>query len=320
MKRRGWKPQYIATLLACAGPLGYMIPPNTNAIMYAVIANGSVGALFLSTVVPGVIWGALLMIVNRFLYKRYYEPEKAVPELREAAINEGKWLPGETLGSMMKELGGSFVGTIPALLMPAIIFGGIYGGVFTATEAGAVSALYAILLGVFLKTMKARDIWGSFTETGMQMGVILFITPMAMIFTRVLVVNGAPQAIADFFLSLSDSRVVVLLLIDLVFVLAGFFVGPTVIIFVVTPLLMPAATLMGIDYLQMGVMLFVAIGVGNITPPMAMNVFIASKVTKVDVGPMLVPVYYYFFLTGIPMMLLVTFVPFLSTWLPGLIY
>jgi C4-dicarboxylate transporter DctM subunit len=93
-----------------------------------------------------------------------------------------------------------------------------------------------------------------------------------------------------------------------------------VIIFVVTPLLMPAAQLMGIDYLQMGVMLFVAIGVGNITPPMAMNVFIAAKVTKVDVGPCLVPVYYYFFLTGIPMMLLVTFAPFLSTWLPGLIY
>lgn len=110
-----------------------------------------------------------------------------------------------------------------------------------------------------------------------------------------------------------------MLLIDLVFVIAGFFLNPTVIIYVITPLIMPTATALGIGMVQLGCMLFVAIGIGNITPPMAMNLFIASKAVGVDTTKVIPPLMYYFLLAGIPMMLLVTFVPGLSTWLPSLI-
>lgn len=320
MKKMGWAPEYIAAVMAAAGPLGYMIPPNTNAIMFAVIAGCSVSELFLCSLVPGIIWGVLMMVINRFLYKKYYDADRATSEYAEQARNEGHLLPGETNGAYFLGIGKSFIRTIPALLMPVIIFGGIYGGVFTATEAGAVSGLYAILLGYVIKrTMRTRQLVECFTDTGKQMGVILFITPMAAIFTRVLVLNNVPNAIASFMLSLSDSHIVLMLLIDLVFIVAGFFLNPTVIIYVITPLIMPTATALGIGMVQLGCMLFVAIGIGNITPPMAMNLFIASKAVGVDTTKVIPPMMYYFVFAGIPMMLLVTFFPGLSTWLPSLI-
>ena len=125
--------------------------------------------------------------------------------------------------------------------------------------------------------------------------------------------------IADFIISLSDHRAVLLLLIDLIFILAGFFLPPTVIIYVITPLLLPTAAAMGLGAIQTGVMLFVAIGIGNITPPMAMNLFIAAKVADAPVADLIKPTMPYFFFVGVPLMVLVTFVPGLSTFLPALL-
>ena len=320
MKKRGWSKEYIAAIMAASGPLGYMIPPNANAIMFAVIAQCSVSALFMASVIPGIIWGIMMMVVNRCIYKKHYNPANASEEYVEEAKNEGHLRAGETNGDYFAGIGRAFVSSIPALLMPVIIFGGIYGGIFTATEAGAVSGLYAIILGFFIKRkMNARQLWSTFTDTGYQMGIILFITPMAAIFTRVLVVENVPQLIATTMMAISSSRVVLLLIMDLVFIIAGFFVGPTVIIYVVTPVLLPSATMLGVSPIQLGCMLFVAIGIGNITPPMAMNLFIASKAVGVETTKVIPPMMYYFIFTGIPMMLLVTFVPALSEWLPALV-
>jgi C4-dicarboxylate transporter DctM subunit len=320
MEKMGWDREYIAALMAAAGPMGYMIPPNNNAIMYAVIASCSVSKLFLAALLPGVLWGVLMMIVNRFTYKKYFHPEKAEVEYKEMAMSEGGLIPGETNLQYFGGIGKSLVKTIPALIMPLIIFGGIYGGVFTATEAGAVSGLYAILLGFLLKrSMRVRDLIAAFNDTGRQVGVILFITPMAAIFTRVLVLNNVPNTIATFMIGLSSNHTVLLLMVDLIFIVAGFFLNTTVLIFVITPLLLPTANALGLDPIQMGVMMFVAVGLGSITPPMAMNLFIASKAVGVDTTKVIPPLFRYFFFAGLPMMLLVTFWPGLSLWLPSLI-
>lgn len=319
MRDMGWDDAYIAAMLASAGPLGYMIPPNAHAIMFAVVASCSVADLFLAGLIPGILWAVLMMVTNRFLYKKYFNPDKATEQNKEIAQNEGHLLPGETNGDYLKGIGNSFVKSIPALLMPLIIFGGIYGGVFTATEAGAVSGLYAILLGFVIKrVMKPRDLWDSFTSTGRQMGVILFITPMSAIFSRMLVLDNVPQLIANTLLALSSNEYVIMLLIDLVFIIAGLFVGPTVIVYVITPLLMPTAKAIGMDMIQLGAILFVAIGVGNITPPMASNLFIASKAVGVDSTRVIPPMLVYFVCVGLPVLLLTTFVPELSLWLPSL--
>jgi len=320
MKKQGWTKEYIAGVIAASGPLGYMIPPNTNAIMYAVVANCSVSGLFLASVIPGIIWAALIIIINSIIYKKHFHAENAVEEYKEVAQNEGRLLPGETNRDYFRGIGKSFTKSIPALLMPMIIFGGIYSGVFTATEAGAISCVYAILLGYVIKrSMKFKDMIKGFQETGYQMGVILFITPMAAVFTRMLVIEHVPEMITSAMMSISDNRVIILLLIDLVCIIAGFFVGPPVIIYVVTPLILPTAMAVGLSAIHLGVIMFVAIGVGNITPPMAANLFIASKAVGVETTKVIPTLMYYFLFAGIPMMLLVTFVPALSEWLPALV-
>jgi C4-dicarboxylate transporter DctM subunit len=316
MSKMGWEPRYIAALLATCGPLGYMIPPNTHAIMYAVVSNESVSDLFLCTIIPGVIWGIGVMLVNRLMYKKYFHPELAMPEFKQLAMNEGKRIKGDNYA---KDSLDSFIKAIPALLMPVIIFGGIYGGVFTATEAGGVSCLYAIIVGVFFfRNMRGKVLWGSFKNVGVAMGVILFMTPTSTVFTHILLVNGAPQGIAHFLMALSSNSILIMLLIDLVFVIAGFFLAPIIIIYVITPLILPTALAVGIDPIQLGAIMFVAIGVGNVTPPAAPNVYIAARICKAEVTEVLPPVFVQFALTGVPMLLLVTFVPELSTWLPSL--
>jgi C4-dicarboxylate transporter DctM subunit len=318
MSKMGWEPRYIAALLAISGPLGYMIPPNTNAIMYAVVANASVSDLFLCTVIPGIIWGLAIMLVNRFVYKRYFHAERALPEYKELALNEGKRVKGD---HYLRDVRKSLIVAIPALLMPIIIFGGIYGGIFTATEAGGVSGLYAVVIGVFVfRKMNAKQLWSSFKNVGVSMGVILFMAPTSIIFTQLLLKEGAPQAITGFLISLSDKGIVLLLLIDLVFIIAGFFLSPIIIIYVITPLLMPTAIQCGVDPVQLGCIMFVAIGVGNVTPPAAPNVYIAARICKADVTLVLPPVLLQFFITGIPMLILVTFIPELSTWLPSVFH
>ena len=317
MTKMGWSKPYVAALLAAAGPLGYMIPPNNNAIMYAVISNCSPNDLFLSTIIPGIIWGVLMMVVNRLIYKKSYNPELSTPDMREMALADGVKEPAKIY---LKDVGHALYKAIPALIMPLIIFGGIYGGVFSATEAGAVASLYAILIGVLLyRKITRKGLWKAFNNVGAQMGVILFMTPFCAIFTRILMQNQVPQMIADWFLSLSDNRIILLLIIDVVLLIAGFFLGVTVIIFVLTPLLLPTALALGVSAIQFGCILFVAIGCGNITPPCCPNLFISAKIANVPVVNCFKTIFQYFFFTGIPMLLLVTFIPGLSEWLPSLI-
>lgn len=317
MIRMGWDKRYIAALLAAAGPLGYMIPPNNNAIMYSVIANCSTSDLFLCTIIPGILWMALMMAVNRLVYKGYYNPDNAVAEMREVALADGVKQPFRIYA---KDVWRAFLKALPALFMPVIIFGGIYGGIFTATEAGAVASVYAVFIGIFLyQKLTRRKLWKVFEGVGTQMGVILFMTPFSAIFTRILLEKNVPNMIANWFMGLSDNRIILMLLIDLVLLIAGFFLGVTVIIYIITPLLMPTAFALGISPIQMGCMLFVAIGCGNITPPCCPNLFISAKIADVPVVQCFKPIFIYFFFTGVPMILLVTFFPGLSEWLPALI-
>ncbi|WP_102348832.1 TRAP transporter large permease [Bacillus sp. Marseille-P3661] len=311
LERLGWDKRYTAALLGASGPLGYMIPPNMNAILFGVIANASVAALFLATVIPGIIWGVLYIIINRLTYKKWYKPNKQIIAEDVAPTTNVTYFQG---------VSSTFVAAIPAFIMPAIIFGGIYGGVFTPTEAGAVACAYALIAGVFIfKGIKRGNFLSAFTHTGGTLGSIMIILPMVVIFTNILVINGVPQMIAEGLNSVSSNKYVVLLLIDILLVVAGFFLDAGVLIFVVAPLLIPTAEALGINIIQLGVIIFVAIGVGTVTPPMAMNLFITSKVSGVSLKDMMKPLLPFLVFAAIPVLLLVTFVPELSLWLPRVI-
>lgn len=303
----GWDKRYLAAFIAASGPLGYMIPPNMNAIIYTRVSNASVAALFLATIIPGILWAGLYMLVNRIVYTRWYDPVVA----QATTAEDAEFTTEEKLRIIRN--------AIPAFFMPVIIMGGIYGGVFTPTEAGAVSCLYALIIGIWVyKKINPNAAFQSFVNTGSSLGSILIMFPMTLIFTRLLVLNGVPAMVTKFLTSISSSKTVILLLIDLVLFIAGFFLDAGVLLLVFPPLLIPTAAMLGVTEIQLGVMMFVAVGVGTITPPMAMNLFITSRITDVPVSDMLRPLLP-FIIVGVLILLLVTFVPEASLFLPRLI-
>lgn len=322
LSKMGWDKRYTAALLAAAGPLGFMIPPNSSAILYGVVANTSIAALFLATVVPGIIWGVLYIILNRILYTKWYQPAAAEVASTTPEINPHRneqLLLEEDVG-YFRDLYKTFVAAIPAFIMPIIIMGGIYGGYFSPTEAGAVACVYALLAGIFIfKTINFSNGYKAFVETGVTMGSFMIILPMVIIITRILVRNGVPQMITESLNSISTNPYILTLLIVLIFFIAGFFLDPGVLIFVLTPLLLPTAESIGMDPIQFGVILFVSIGVGALTPPFALNLFIASRVSGVPLYAMMKPLMPFLLFAAIPILLLVAYVPQLSLWLPNLV-
>ena len=315
LKELGWDKRYIAAFIAAAGPLGYMIPPNMNAIIYTTVSTASVAALFLATVIPGLMWAGLYLVINRLVYTKWYHPvvETGAPVY---IVNED----GSRSIQKSKTTAQIVWAAVPAFLMPVIIMGGIYGGIFTPTEAGGIGCLYALIVGMFVyKKIRLRDAFKSFLGTGTALGSILIIFPMTLIFSRILVVNGVPELVTQFISSISTNRYVILLIIDIILFIAGFFLDAGILLLVFTPLLLPTAMMVGISQVQLGVIMFVAVGVGTITPPMAMNLFITGKICDVSVKDMMSPLWPLLLFGALPVLILVTFVPELSIWLPKLV-
>ena len=210
---------------------------------------------------------------------------------------------------------------IPDFFMPVIILGGIYGGIFTATEAGGIACVYALVVGVFIyKGIKTRkQAFDIFYETGYSIGTILMIFPMTLIFSRLLVMNGVPEMVTNFMMGISVNRYVILLLLDILLVLAGFFLDCNVLLLVLTPLLLPTATAIGLSQIHLATIIFVAIGLGGMTPPMATQLYIAVRICNSDLLKTCKALIPLFLFAALPVLLLVTYVPFLSEWLPSLL-
>jgi C4-dicarboxylate transporter DctM subunit len=249
------------------------------------------------------------MVLIRFTYAKNYTVPVLTPD--QKAILESE-----------KQTKTSFaIGAAAAIGMPVLVMGGIYGGIFSPSEAGAVAILYALIIGVFVfKKFTMNIVFNSFVDAASSLGGLMILFPMTAVFTRILILNQVPQALSDSILTLSDNRLILLLLIDIVLFISGFFVGASVLLLVYVPLLIPLCQAIDVSQTQLAVIRFVAIGVGAITPPMAMDLFVCSRITGLPVQQLYRPILPFVFIVGIPMLLLVTYVPFLSEWLPGLVY
>ncbi|MDR2740054.1 MAG: TRAP transporter large permease [Treponema sp.] len=328
LTKMGWDKRYTGALLAAAAPLGYMIPPNMNAILFSVVADVSVSALFLATVIPGIIWGIGYIVLNRFIYPKWFDPEiehrTLEEEAKERADASGKTAEINSIAIVEETYWAgvwrTFKSALPALIMPVIIFGGIYSGIFSPSEAGAVSGIYALLIGIFIyRRLKLKNGLAVFTRNGMSLGGFMFILPMVHVLSRYLVLEGVPQSIASGISTVTTNPVIIIMLIDLVLVIAGFFLDAGVLILIITPMLIPTAKMIGLPMTQLAVMMFVCVGIGTVTPPMAMNLFITSKASHVPVSDMIKPLIPMLLFVCIPILLLVTFIPQLSLWLPQMI-
>ena len=248
MEKKGYDRAYATALASTAGTIGVIIPPSIPFVIYGVVSGASIGDLFMAGIIPGILIGIVLIIVNYFYSRKY------------GYGGEGK----ASFKLFLKELKDS----IWALLVPVIILGGIYGGIFTPTESAVVAVVYSLIIGVFVyKKLTWKDIYEALKDTGAMNGTTTFMVGLSMAFAAYLTLAGIPSSVGAFITSLNAGPVVVLLLINLVLLIVGCFIDNISSTIILTPILLPIAQSFGMDAVQFGIVMTVNLAIGFITPP-----------------------------------------------------
>lgn len=294
----GYDLTFTTAIVAVAGGLGVIIPPSIPFIMYGMASGASVSDLFLAGIIPGLMIGGLLMFYAIWYCKRNGEDKEKIHA-------EVQHLHDKGLFRVVKE---SFF----AILSPVIILGCIYSGVASPTEAAVISVFYALLISLFVyKSIHLKDIWGILREAVKTFTPILFILATSTAFSRVLTLMQVPQTVSEFISSHFQSPVLILLVINLFLLIVGMVMDTTPAILILTPILLPIVTSLGMDPVQFGVIMVVNLAIGFVTPPIGVNLFVASSLTDAPVmtiAKKAMPMIVYFLIA----LLLITFIPALS--------
>jgi len=296
MVRAGYPKKFGAGVVASAGGLGILIPPSIAMVMYAVSTNSSIGALFMAGVVPGLLLAAMLLGTTWWIARKNNYP-RATPS---------HW--GERFKAFRESIWG--------LLLIVIVMGGIYAGIFTATEAAAMSAVYAFVIATFVyKDLRLSDLKKVLMSSANLSAMLLYIITNAVLFSFLLTNEQIPQAMSDWIIASGLGVIGFLLMANVILLIAGNFMEPASIILIFAPILFPIATSLGIDPVHFGIMITVNMEIGMITPPVGLNLYVASGISKLGltdmskaVGPWL--------LTMLVFLAIVTYWPPLSLWLP----
>lgn len=310
MVKRGFPRPFSTSVQAVSGELGVIIPPSIPMIIFALSAGVSIsiGDLFIAGVGPGILIAVSLMITIYFVSKiNGYGKDSEMSKEELDRLNE--------LTSWRGRLKAIREAIFP-LLMPVIILGGIYGGVFTPTEASAVALGYAFVLGAFVyRTLKIKHMMEILRSSTMATSIIMLIIANAGLFGWVLTAERVPDQVADFFISISDSPYVFLILVNVLLIFAGMFLETGASIVIIAPILTPVAVTFGIDPIHFGMIIIVNLAVGMVTPPVGVNLFVASQVAGIRIEQMMrsMLVFYVVLLIDI---LIITYVPQISLWLP----
>ncbi len=296
----GYGKKYSVGLLGSAGSLGILIPPSIPMIVYGVATERSVGKLFMAGVGPGLFMGTMFIVtaVAVAKYKGFGGAEPVPWKERIAALKDASW----------------------GIFMPILVLGGIYGGIFTPTEAAAVSVAYSLFVGVFIyKDLKIKDIPRVFAKSAVTMAMVLFIITTAMLFAFILTSEGIPGAIADFIISHAVTPWVFLLFVNILLYFVGDFMEPSSAILILAPLFLPIVMKLGIDPIHFGIIMTVNMEIGMITPPVGLNLFVASGISGLSLWDV--------FRGAAPFMIImllglavITYVPAISIWFPKLVY
>ena len=294
----GYDKKFATAIVAVAGGLGVIIPPSIPFIMYGTTTGESVSDLFMAGIIPGVIIAALLMIYSIVYCNKYGEDREKINKVTGELRKNG-------LFKLLKE---SFF----ALLSPIIILGCIYSGVASPTEAAVISVFYALILSVFIyKSIEIKDIFDVCVETIRTFAPILFILATSVAFSRVLTLMQVPQIVSEWILTNFSNKIIILLVINLVLLAVGMVMDTTPAILILTPILLPIVTAIGVNPIQFGVIMIVNLAIGFITPPIGINLFVASTLTDVpvmDIAKKSIPMIICFLIA----LLLFTFIPSIS--------
>ena len=295
----------MAALMASSAVLGMLIPPSGVMILYSWVGGQSVLACFLSSVIAGLLLTALFSIIMLCILKKYHNIKTFPEPSREEKFK------------MLKVRGKA---SVPALLMPVIILGGIYGGIMTTTEAAAVAVLYSIPVGFFIyKGLTRRDYWETMVESATTTGVIMVMCFAMMMLSRLFVMENLPGSILKLMTSVSKDKHMILFMVNIFMVIIGMLMDDVSGTLLCTPILLPVVTAVGVDPVHFACILGVNLGLGCVTPPAAPLLYLSARLHNAPVGEMLMTTWWLILFGWLPVLALVTYVPSISLWLPKLV-
>ena len=299
MRRQNYDPAYCGALLASGSTIGPVIPPSIPMIVYGATVGVSVTGLFASGVIPGILMGLVLVLYNKFVSKkRGYAP--ATQDVQEKGAN------------VFKE-------AIWAIIMPVIVLGGIYAGIFTPTEVAVVGVVYALFVGKFIyHQLTLRKFLDGLLEASVLSATVMIVMGGASTFGRILTLEKVPTLLTDTLLSISSSPIVVMLMMNVLLLIAGMFIDTTSNIILFAPLLCPVATAMGFDLTYFGLVMCVNLCIGFLTPPLGVNLFVAQKISGAKLESIIKEVWPMIGILAILLVVIIAF-PDLSLFLPRLL-
>lgn len=301
MLKQGYDRPFAGAISAAAGSIGVIIPPSIPMVMYCVATGVSVGAMFMGGVIPGILIGVSLCVYSSLYSKKH------------------KYINAEAAPFSWGNVGRSLVDGIWALLVPVIILGGIYGGIFTPTEAAAVAVAYGLIVGLFVyRDLKAKDLYRIFGSAALTTATIMVILGTATTFGRILTLERIPTMIADFFESVAKGPVMLMILINILLLIVGCFMETNAAIIILAPIFLPIVESMGINPVHFGIVMVVNLAIGFVTPPLGVNLFVACNVANAKLEEIckgILPI------LGVMIvdLLLITYIEPLSTFLPALL-
>ncbi|MEE0201806.1 MAG: TRAP transporter large permease [Muricomes sp.] len=297
-EERGYAKEYSAAVNIASAPTGMLIPPSNALIVFSTVGGSvSVAALFMGGYIPGILWGIAVMIVAGYMAKKrgYINTEKVS-------------------GKMKLQY---FVQAIPSLILILIIIGGILSGIFTATEASGVAVVYAMVLSFIYKSITVKDLPKILLDSAKTTVIIVFLIGVSSIMSWIMAYTSIPDTIATAMLALTNSKIITLIIINIVLLLVGTFMDPTPAILIFTPIFMPICVGFGMSPIHFGIMLVYNLCIGAITPPVGTVLFTGCKIGKVTIEQVIKTLLPYF-AAIIIVLLLVTYIPALSEFLPSL--
>jgi len=296
MVKAGFPNKFGAGVIATSGALGILIPPSIVMVMYSVATNTSVGALFMAGVIPGLALAGVLGGVTWYRARKFNYPRQ-----QKASWSE-RWR--------------SFRASVWGLLLIVVVMGGIYSGIFTPTEAAAMSAVYAFICAVFIyRDMSLKDVPKVLLNSANMSAMLLYIITNAVLFSFIMTNENIPQALADWMLGNGLGVITFLLAVNVILLLAGNFMEPSSIVLIFAPILFPVAVALGIHPVHFGILMVVNMEVGMCHPPVGLNLYVASGITKMGITELTVAVWPWL-LSMLGFLVVVTYWPGLSLWLP----
>jgi C4-dicarboxylate transporter DctM subunit len=296
----GYPKKYAIGTIATSGSLGILIPPSIVLIVFGVTAEVSIGKLFIAGVIPGIMIGVMLMIITYIGAKKlgFKRTRPQTFNVRLSKMKDASW----------------------GLMTIILVIGGIYGGIFTPTEAAAVAAVWALFISVFIyKDINFKDFYNIALESAKTTAMIMFIIANAMLFAHFLTIENVPQMITQALIDHDVGKIVFLIFVNILLVVAGAFMEPSAIIMIMVPLLLPVAVALGINPIHFGIMITINMELGMVSPPVGLNLFVTSSLTKMSMKDVVIATLPWTATIFIGLML-VTYIPQISLWLPNLVY